>query len=183
MSQQVKLTDATFSRLQRLAVPLVDDIESIINKLADFYELGQAAPTVSPVPAKVGQELREFDRASPPDLTHTKVLSIKIGGEQMLKPTWNKLLFETIKRAKGRLTNNHDVNRLIIVNFVPGKKEGEGYHFLPEVGASVQGQDANSAWRGACHAAQQLRIPVEVEFLWRNKPGAANPGITGRLTA
>jgi hypothetical protein len=63
-----------------------------------------------------------------------------------------------------------------------GRKEDEGYRFMPEIGLSIQGQDANSAWRGARHIARQLGIPVETEFLWRHKEGAAFPGVTGRLS-
>lgn len=43
MPHNVKLTDATFSRLQRLAVPLVDTLETVIVKLADYWDRGHAA--------------------------------------------------------------------------------------------------------------------------------------------
>jgi hypothetical protein len=48
---------------------------------------------------------------------------------------------------------------------------------------SVQGQDANYAWKGAAHLACELNIPVAAEFVWKDKPGAAHPGVIGRLTA
>ena len=182
MSHQVDLSDATFERLQKLAVPLVDSIETVITKLADFYEREHSAQT-NPRVAQTAEGPRPFSAASPPDLTHTKVLSVKLGGTPLTKANWNGLLFEIIRRAKDRLSSEDDARRLIIVKFVHGKKDEEGYRFIPEVGLSVQGQDANSAWRGACHIAQQLGIPVNVEFLWRAKEGAAFPGVTGRLSA
>jgi hypothetical protein len=45
----------------------------------------------------------------------------------------------------------------------------------------VQGQDANGAWKGACHVAQQLGRDVKATFIWRDKEGAAFPGVTGEL--
>jgi hypothetical protein len=183
MPHHVELSDATFTRLQKLATPLVDSTETVIAKLADFYErhnLPQSASSTASVQAE--WRPRVFSAASPPDLTYTKVLSIKIGGSLLNKGTWNGLLFEMIRRAKTHISNSDDAQRLILVNFVPGKKEDEGYRFIPEVGFSVQGQDANSAWKGAFHIARQLGIPIEVEFLWRHKQGAAHPGVTGRLS-
>jgi hypothetical protein len=109
-------------------------------------------------------------------------LSAKVGGET-IPPTWNGLLFHMIRLIpKERLSKADEARRLIIVNFVIGKKEHEGYRFVPEHGISVQGQDANDSWKGASHIAQSLGIPLEVEFLWRMKAGAAHPGVTGRLS-
>jgi hypothetical protein len=50
---------------------------------------------------------------------------------------------------------------------VKGKKEDEGYRYLADVNLSVQGQDANAAWKGASHMAKQLNCPFEVIFAWR----------------
>jgi hypothetical protein len=184
MTQCVELSDALFARLQKLATPLVDNFETLIARLADSYENNQqnlSQSTLSLESRQVEQISRRFLAGSPPDLKHTKVLSIQIGGAPLHKATWNGLLFELLRRAKSYLQNNDDAQRLIIVNFVHGKKEDEGYTFIPEIGLSIQGQTANSAWRGAFHIARQLSIPIEVQFLWRDKEGAAFPGMTGRL--
>lgn len=184
MPQSVELSDVAFARLQKLATPLVDSIETVIMKLTDFYEKQHS---LSPAPIRPDTlstpSPQHFKTGAPPDLTHTKVLSVKIGGIPLKKPNWNGLLFEVIRRANGRLGNNDNAKRIMLVNFVHGQKEDEGYRFIPEVGLSVQGQDANSAWRGASHIAQQIGIPIEAEFLWRNKEGASFPGVTGRLSA
>jgi hypothetical protein len=182
MPHQIELSDTTFTRLQRLAVPLVDKTaEDVIRKLADFYE-GEHASQAAPSPKQPASHLRRFSASAPPELTHTKILSAKLDGVPLPKPNWNGLLFELARRAWDRLNNGEEANRLIIVNFVHGKKEDEGYKFIPELELSVQGQDANNAWRGAYHIAKQLGIPLEVEFLWRNKESAAFPGETGHLS-
>lgn len=182
MPHQVELSDATFSRLQNLAVPLVDKTaEDVINKLVSFYEEKQAAQA-STAPRQTSEPLKQFGPSNLPQLTHTKILSAKVDGIQLPKTNWNGLLLDLIRRARDRLTNGEQPNRLIIVNFVPGKKDDEGYKFIPEVDLSVQGQDANNAARGACHIARQLGLSLEVDFLWRNKEKAEHPGETGRLS-
>ena len=70
---------------------------------------------------------------------------------------------------------------IVGVNIVQGNKTDEGYQPLPEAGISVQGQDANAAWRGVMFIAQSLRCSVEVSFIWRNKEGAEHPGKTGTM--
>jgi hypothetical protein len=186
MSHSVELSDTTFNRLQRLAVPLVDTTESVIVKLAAFWEEhstltnGMAAV---PSPAfESSPTVQAFDARSPPNLKHTKLLSAKIEGTS-IHPTWNGLLFDMIRRIpKQQIARNDEARRLIIINFTTGKKEDEGYKFIPDLGISVQGQDANDAWKGASHIAQKLGIHIEADFLWRMKEGSAFPGVTGRLS-
>lgn len=59
---------------------------------------------------------------------------------------------------------------------VKGRKEDEGYGYLPEIDISVQGQDANAACRAIVMAAQGLGIGLDVGFMWRPKESAAYPG-------
>lgn len=182
MPHHIELSEATFARLERLAVPFVDKTaEDVIIKLANFYEARQATQA-PPVSNQRAEPLKRFSASSLPDLTHTKILSARIDGIQLPKITWNGLLLDLVRRTRDRLTNGEKPNRLIIVNFVPGRKEDEGYKFLPDVGLSIQGQDANNAARGACHIARQLGLSIEVEFLWRAKEGAAHPGETAIIS-
>jgi hypothetical protein len=186
---QILINDATFARLQRLAVPLVDTMDSLIEKMADAYEgkSSLAQPNGNSKPAQSasqnGVTPLQFEGATPPNLTHAKILSARLDGKELRNPTWNGMLSEAVTLAKARARTDDELRRLILVNFVKGKKEDEGYHFLPAIGLSVQGQDANLAWNGAHHIAKQLGIAIEAEFVWRVKDGAAFPGVTGRLSA
>ena len=74
-----------------------------------------------------------------------------------------------------------DLKKVIHVNMISGRKVDEGYRYLSEADISVQGQDANAAWQSAFYAAAHLSMPLEVVFVWRQKEGAAHPGVTGRL--
>lgn len=177
----IEISPATFARLQRHAVPLVDTIDSVINKWGDAFENGHAV-VAEPKPVVVPPASRSFDAASPPDLTHTKVLSAKLDGASLAKgANWNGLLKQAIRLARKQAKSADDLKRLLIVNYVVGKKDDEGFEYLADADLSVQGQDAKGAWRGLAHIAQQLGIGVEVIFMWRHKDKAAFPGETGRL--
>ena len=62
---------------------------------------------------------------------------------------------------------------------VTGKKEDNGYNYVKEVGVSIQGPDANNAWKATYNVLQALKMPVEVIFVWQDNPKAATPGAIG----
>ena len=64
-----------------------------------------------------------------------------------------------------------------------GKKTDEGYSYLEDINLSIQGQDSNAACRGIVTMARYLKIRVELEFMWREKDGAAHPGKVAILTS
>jgi hypothetical protein len=178
---QIEIGEATLARLQKHAVPLLDTFDTVINRGFDIYEAHNGQP-VAVKASEPACNARTFDPGSPPDLTHTKVLSAKLDGVLLARgANWNGLLKHAIRLAKQRTKNPEDLKCLIIVNHVTGQKDDEGYEYLAGAGLSVQGQDAKAAWRGVAHIAQQLGISVEVTFLWRHKDKAAFPGETGRL--
>jgi hypothetical protein len=180
MSPTVELSQPTFSRLQKYAVPLVDDIQSVINKLADFYDDHAGAPAPS---AQAAPQL--FNPASPPDLTHTKILSVTFAQTELdpAQHNWNRLLDQAIVVASGVLKDPKKVISLLKIHAVAGKKEDQGYRFLAHCGLSVQGQDANASWRAIYRIAKALNIPFDVEFMWAQKDGLAYAGQSGRFLA
>ena len=183
MVPSVELSSQTFTRLQTHAVPLVDNIETVITRLIDFYEARDGAPVDAPADG-AGGKVRQFNPLSPPVLTHTKVLAVEFCGKPLehSQANWNGLLNATVREAKGRAKSTTELKQLVVIPHTDGKKVDEGYRFLSELGFSIQGQDANGAWKAACHIAQRLALPLAVTFVWREKEGAAFPGVTGRLS-
>jgi hypothetical protein len=183
MPNPLEVSPTTIARLQKHAKPFVDTVDSVINRILDHYEngLGRQADNEGDI-STIGS-IRDFDPESPPDLTHTKVLSVNFNkrGFSRSDTTWNTLLNEAISLAKQSVKSDEQLKRLVMVNFVKGKKETEGYRYLADADLSVQGQDANAAWKAAYHIARQLQVPFEVIFTWRTKDGAAHPGVTGRF--
>lgn len=181
MSDPFELTEATKARVAKYAKPFVDTFDSIINRMIDVYEqsvegqLGDAS--------QAGSEVKDFDPATPPNLTHTKVLSITLNGIHFNQDatTWNALLFEAIRIARKKIKSDEQLKNIIAVNFVFGKKEEDGYRYLKDVDLSVQGQDSNGAWKGTYYIARKLDLTFEIIFAWREKEGSANSGVHGRF--
>lgn len=179
MSPSVEISPHTFKRLQSHAVPLVDTIESVISRMLDAFEQKDNATS-----ADVGQGARAFNPNTPPDLTHAKILEVTFCDKALgrSQDNWNGLLNAAVREAKARSKSAAEFKQFMVVNHVEGDKHDEGYRPLTGTGVSVQGQDANGAWRAACHIAQQLGCQLFVKFAWREKEGAAFPGVTGQMT-
>src|SRR5258708_6380093 len=183
MAPSVELTPHTFKRLQTHAIPLVDTIETVISRMIDAYEKKNDASVASP-DGGGGQSARMFNASAPPDLTHAKILGVTFCSKPLGRgqDNWNGLLNAAVREAKARSKSTTEFKQLMVVNYVAGEKHDEGYRPLSGTGISVQGQDANGAWRAACHIAQQIGCQLSVKFAWREKEGAAFPGVTGQLT-
>ena len=184
MVPSVELSSQTFARLQALAVPLVDNPETVINRLIDFFEAREGAPAAVSGDGGGENKIRQFSPVSPPHLTHTKVLAVEFCSKPLehREANWNGLLNAAIREAKARAKSVGELKQLIIVPFVDGQKTDEGYRFLSDIGISIQGEDSNGSWKGARHIAQKLGLQLSVTFRWREKEGAAFPGVTGRLS-
>ncbi len=183
MSPSIEISPQTFARLQAHAIPLVDNIESVINRFIDHYEAKSGTPIVDANSNGEQSNARQFSPLTPPDLTHTKVLAVEFNGKPLDGRTnWGSLLIAAIREAKAKTKSINEFKKLIVVNYVDRQKEDEGYKFYSDIGISVQGQDANYSWKGACHIAQQLGCSLHVTFVWREKEGAASPGVTGQFS-
>lgn len=175
--QVVQISQETFARLQAHAVPLVDTIETVINRALDALDGSKDGAFK---PAKLGG----FDPSAPPNLSFTTVRSVIVAGKKLppKETYWNSVLLACVRVAAKNGFSPKQISELIVVNHVIGVKEGSGYKYLKEAGVSIQGQDANVAWKAAYHIAKQVNISVEVSFVWQNNPKAAFPGQTGKLS-
>lgn len=173
MPHNIIISDELFSRLQARAVPLVDTIESVIARLLD----GDTAAKVDSTP----EGYRLFDPASPPNLGHTSVLSATVNG-QLLKSSdtfWNNIIVAMIKVLAGRGMSAQEIDMTLPSNSEIGQKSGNGYKFIKEAGISIQGLDANNAWRTIYLLSAVAGISVDVKFKWQNKEGVEMPGVIG----
>jgi len=176
----INVSQEVFERLQRHAKPFVDSPETVITKALDALE--KPAQRVDPlVPDEKVNSLPEFGALDPPNLTFTKVVAASLNGVAIKPANWNRLLDAAVIHAAAQIGDFNKLRRIAAINIATGEKTDEGYHHLPEAGVSVQGQDANGAWRSVMFIAQNLKCSVEVSFIWRNKDGAEYPGKTGTM--
>lgn len=179
----VELSSQTFSRLQAHAIPLVDNIETVVTRLIDFYE-AKDGTFVSDLDKGIAGKIRQFNPLSPPTLTHTKILAIEFCGRSLdhAQTNWNGLLNAAVREAKYKMKSAAELKQIVTIPYIDGKKTDEGFRYLSDLGISIQGQDANGAWKAAFYIARKLDLSLSVTFVWREKEGAAFPGSTGQLS-
>jgi len=178
MNTTLEIPPHLFARLQKHAVPLVDTPISVIERWADHFEATAKSTNGAPPPPTVNAGL-SFDPLSPPDLLHTRVEGT-LGDIHFRK--WNELVrlahVEAFKKA-GSFENLRAATHSQIRN---GNHEGDsGFHYLPDIGVSVQGVDARHAWTYALRLAQYMKKPLRVQVTWRNNEKAAYPGETATM--
>jgi hypothetical protein len=179
--RQIEISDSTFERLQELAKPLVDTSDSVIVRLIDNYEKYKFT-SITEDNVRLQYSTKTFDCGDAPNLTHTKVVNAQLNGNTLgNKSNWNNLLSEAVVLAAGHCKTDEDLRRAIIINFVKGRKEDSGYHFLSKINLSIQGQSAGDAWKAIWHIVKRFHISIEVDFVWHAKPDAAFPGEAGRF--
>jgi hypothetical protein len=176
MPHTITLPDDLFAKLQAHAVPLVDTPLSIIERAIAALEAGDEQT------AKGGQGApRSFNPAAAPSLSHTTPHKVMLAGKVLPASStyWNPIMYAVIEEAAKRGVGKTDLLELITVNCTAGEKTINGYKFLPGAGISVQGQDANAAWRQAYRVASSVGIALEVQFAWQDNEKAAMPNTLG----
>ncbi len=172
--REISIENATFERLQRHAQPLVDTLDTVLNRALDALEgHPHQRPTIAPV--------REFDWQMPPNVSHTKISNAVLEGQRVNNPKWNLLLSKVVILAMQRLSDFEAVRKICPVNMVRGSKTDEGYKYLSDVNLSLQSASANNSLRAIIAATRGLGVEIEISFSWRNKEGAAYPGESARL--
>lgn len=192
-----KITEQTYREIQRFAIPFEEDLDTALLRILSEYARMKVSdkPTTEAVDAvyRVKSNLVEpsindshnnafklFDPNNPPSLTHTKVRKALIDGSDV-SPYWNQIMNQAHVVAVNRGIPKDKLIRISAANLKGGKTESSGFDYIQDIDISIQGVDANYAWKYTLHLMQHLKIPVEVEFQWRNKPSAAFPGEIGRL--
>ena len=178
---EITIEQTTFARLQRHALALVDTADTVVRRALDALDAVEGCGHEE-VPANPTQVDHEVDVRQLPDVTHTKVLAARIGGEGIEKPNWNRLLDRVVVLAMRNAGSFDHLNRMCPVNMVAGQKTIEGYHYLSEIDVSVQGLSAKEACGALIDIARRCGTDLEITFQWRNKDGAERPGETRRLT-
>lgn len=180
----IEIPEHLYNRIQKQAVPFVDlTPAAVIERWADFFdtssESGIPVPLQVPEPAPLVLEGKRYNPMNPPELFHTRVIG-HIGGRDFKK--WNdlvRLAHLAALEASGSLEELRQISR---ANLRAGDHSGRnGFHFVPEMNASIQGLDAGKAWECAFHLAKHTKVPVVAKFTWRENPKAAFPGETGIL--
>jgi hypothetical protein len=180
VNTQIEIPEPLFKRLQQHAVPFVDTPVSVIERMADHFEVtygAKASPEVK-TSAEPEKGARKLNGIHPPDLMHTRCRGT-FGSEPF--GNWNDLVRIAHIQAFAMAKTYDELRSVTHAQIRDGSHTDSGYHYLQEIGVSVQGVDANRAWAYALCLAQYLRKPIRASIEWRNTPNASYPGERGVL--
>ena len=205
----IEIEQATYKRLFGHAVSFDDNPDSVLNRVLDAHERNGRGPVgyaVLPVdttdsvlnrtldtrgqdggestaPCARQKAERRIDPRALPNLTHTKVLEAVIDGAPIPRPNWKNVLKALLHRAMGRAGSFGELHRSCqgTVPIVEGRKTDGGFGYIPALGVSIQGQNAQDVCIALVTVAQALGIAIDVSFMWRGKKEAAFPGERARL--
>lgn len=189
----IEIPNSLFKRLQKLAIPLVDTPVTVIERLLSSYteQTGRAGTTAEPTEPQVpepksargGSSAREFEPSTAPSLRHTRVISAEFAGNRA--NGWNDLVRVAHIEAMRRFGSLEAVRRVSTSKMILGRANSEqekrGYRYVAEMNACIQNVDAEHCWTNTFRLAKALKVPVEVDFEWLHKSGAAHPGKGARL--
>jgi hypothetical protein len=177
----LQVPDSIFERLQKLAIPLVDNDATLIERLLDNYESkrnGDRGPSTVRKP-NPNSGVRELDPDAPGELRHTRVVAASFAGQKATG--WNELVHVAHMQAISRLGSFDALRKATRSNIALGRQSGRGFRHVPEIDVSIQNVDAEHAWANVLRLARQLNLEVQVDFEWLDKKEAHHPGERGHL--
>lgn len=183
MMPVLRVNDGTFADLSTLKTwygtkTPSETIDRLVREAMD--QLGMERdeePDATDEPSKGGPIPFE----SAPGLAFTKPLAASVNGKALHGPRWSVLLLTMIAQLKAKGLEGEKLVRELGVPAKAERYEEEGFKYHPDLGISVQGQSASDVWKEVDRLAKKWRIPVTVEFWWRQNPKAQHPGKTGVL--
>jgi len=183
MSQVIRISESTYTRLSSLAVGF-DTPGNVIDRLLDLYDkhnnTGGNEVTLIPAEVPTPGSIINIDPENPDDLTHTKILSAQFGTERV--KSWMELIYAAHKYAMGYFEDFEALKEATYSNIVKGSFTENGYHEYSDLGISIQGENANNSWRNALNLAKEINVSkIEVLFQWRSNKKSSRPGQKGKL--
>jgi hypothetical protein len=185
MMPVVRINDATFADLKSIATWFgtktpSETIDRIVREAME--QLGmERDDEPEEVVATTSDGAMQFDSA--PGLAFTKPLAASINGKALHSPRWSAILLTMIAQVKAKGFEGEKLVRELAIPAKVEQYEEEGFKYHPDLGISVQGQSASDCWKEVDRLAKKWRIPVSVEFWWRQNPKAQHPGRTGVLSS
>ena len=122
--------------------------------------------------------MHSYSITNPPDLTYTIIQEGRFLNKDFQRVQWTKLLYVAINEIR-RVYPNEFKEYIRHNCCYDGIPDNGGYHFIEEVGFSMQGFDTKTSFKTIQNIVLKLRCPFKVKFQWRNKEGALHPGEYG----
>ena len=184
MMPVVRINDATFGDLKSISTWLgtatpAQTIDEIVRQAME--KLGLERDMEADPATTTANGVMQFGQA--PGLAFTKPLSASVDGKKIRNPRWSAILLTMIGEIRAKGFRGDALVRELHIPAKAEQYEEEGFKYHPDLEISVQGQSASDAWKEIERIANTRRIPVTVEFWWRQNPKAQYPGQLGSLRA
>lgn len=173
MAKQIEVSDWAYQTIASLMTE-DDTAGSVISRLL----VNAITPESSMQNISASTNELNFHLAAVPDLTFTKIISVKVNGQAINTNKWKSLRDEVIKLGVKKGVN---IAHISSVHTVIGKKNDEGFEFHPSLGISIQGQSAKDSWKTCSDICSAIEANVEVLVQWRDNEKAAYPGKKAKL--
>lgn len=174
----INLSESSFAKLKTIAEPLVDTLETVIDRVIDeaVARRRDAAIGRSAMESPVLEGALQLDPDSPPSLTFTRVRSARVEGSDLHRPKWSSVMVHMHRLALAKLGS---VDRLAAVSGArlrAGRHESDGFKYDPRGDFSIQGVEANLCWSHSLRLAREIGVELEVVLEWREKADPARRG-------
>lgn len=173
---KIDIPDPLYSRLHKYSVFANLPIPSLIERWADYFEAkanGHVDAATVPETVESNNGAKKLNPLRPPGLLHTRVHGT-LGSTAF--STWNDLVRIAHIQAFAKAGSFEDLRNVTHAQIRKGNHFDSGYRWVPEIGISVQGVDANHAWTYSLRLAQYIKAPVRAVVEWRHNAKAAHPG-------
>lgn len=179
----VRINDATFADLSTLktwygTMTPSETIDLLVRK--SMEQLGMERDE-EPVDAMITTSDGHMQFDSAPGLAFTKPLAATINGKALHSPSWTAILLSMIGQVKAKGIEGEKLASELKIPATVKQFKADGFRYHSDLGISVQGQSAPDCWKEVDRLAKKWRIPVLVEFCWRQNPKAQHPGKIGVL--
>ena len=171
-----EISDFAFKYLKVMAEPLVDTVETALDKLILEHQSFFGEPSRT---EKIN-ESNTYRRANLPDVKFTAIDAATVGGKPC-KASWNHILEATIAACATKGTLREDIKAILDANVFLGKRSDTGFRYVAEADISIQGLEANRAAHNILKLADRFDVSARIEVAWPSMSKGAHPGSTKTL--
>lgn len=183
---KIELQPDTYEYLKSLAEPFVDTPETVLNRLIRQHQKmtnsGKKNTTADlDERSEIGFDTPVYRSNNLPPMKHTRVLSGSIEGDSVDRAKWKSLLDAAILASCRKGNSAAEIVKALPANAQVGQKHGPGFGYIEEADVSYQGLEASRCVEAILALARAFQLAVNIEFVWRDKPGAHAPGKAGLI--
>lgn len=180
-NKQYKFKEDTLQKIiaQRLNVFLTES-NSINDKtpkivLAEETEIKSKSLIVD----GTNEKFHVYNINSPYDLAFTKIIEGRI--ENVTAKNWISLIHILLKKLILEDRPVNDIKKISNLNIVKGNLSENGFCLIEGTSYSIQGVSANRGAQAILLLAKEYDKKIEIDFIWRDKQGAAFPNQNGKI--